>query len=86
MSDSRHQHPLSDTDYYINHPDKYVEAMANRRRHESCPVYKPKKYVAPPKPPAPEKVTVTAEKDITVTKDGAVFSTGDSYQAVASPL
>ena len=83
---SSHAHPLSDTEYYIDHPDEYTKVMANKRRHESCQAFKPAKYKMPPKPPAPEKVTVTANKDITETKDGAVFSTGDSYQAVASPL
>jgi hypothetical protein len=85
---SSHAHPLSDTEYYINHPDEYTKVMANKRRHESCQAFKPAKYKMPPKPPQPQKqeISVTANKDITETKDGAVFSTGDSYQPVASPL
>ena len=77
---SNHAHPLSDTDYYIHHPDEYTQAMANRRRHESCQVYKPKQYVAPPKPPA-QYHQISNERQ---TGKGYVYD--DDGEVIASPM
>jgi hypothetical protein len=79
---SNHAHPLSDTDYYINHPDEYTKAMANRRRHESCQVYKPQKYVPPPKPPSQyHQISRVAEDN---SDQGVIY--GDDGDIIATPM
>ena len=42
---SEHPHPLSDTIYYINHPNKYRKIVMNRRRHEAHHFHQPVKGV-----------------------------------------
>ena len=81
-----HAHPLSDTEYYINHPDEYVKAMANRRRHEAHHAYNKPVYKPPPKPPQNQNVDVNNQgDDVMVSKDGAVYALGKDT-VVASPL
>lgn len=48
---SEHAHPLKDTKYWLSHPDKYREIMANRRRDQAHHVFQPKVVEKPPPPP-----------------------------------
>ena len=44
------EHPLSDTNYYINHPDKYKEILMNKRRHATHHFHQPVKVQEKPPP------------------------------------
>lgn len=80
------EHPLSDTNYYINHPNEYKKILLNRRRHEAHHLHQPVKVEEKPPPvQKDENLEVGSGPGITVTKDGAVFATGPGA-VVASPM